>query len=315
MFTQKYLPEGSYIGTQENNEYFSSISGLERAMNENKILEAMVLRCNSDFTLTVDLGKYVGYIEREEAALTYGDEPIKDIAVITRVGKPVCFKILSIELDSHGEYYVRLSRKAAQIECTENMLAHLKPGDIIRSSVTHLEQFGAFVDVGCGVASLLSIDCISVSRISHPKDRFSVGDSILCVVKKNDEDGKRIFVTHKELLGTWEENAADFTQGQTVTGIVRSIEEYGIFIELSPNLAGLAEYKEGIKEGQIVSVFIKSIIPERMKIKLVIIDSYPAYQSTNTQKYKYYLDDGNIHIDTWKYSPDMSNKWVETVFD
>lgn len=80
-------------------------------------------------------------------------------------------------------------------------------------------------------------------------------------------------------------------------------------------MAGLAEYKEGIKEGQIVSVFIKSIIPERMKIKLVIIDSYPAYQSTNTQKYKYYLDDGNIHIDTWKYSPDMSNKWVETVFD
>jgi small subunit ribosomal protein S1 len=195
------------------------------------------------------------------------------------------------------------------------MLANLKPGDIIKSNVTHLEQFGAFVDVGCGVASLLSIDCISVSRISHPKDRFSVGDSILCVVKKNDEAGKRIFVTHKELLGTWEENAAEFTPGQTVTGIVRSIEDYGIFIELAPNLAGLAEYKDNIKEGQIVSVFIKSIIPERMKIKLVIIDSYPAYQNTNSQNYKYFLDDGNIHIDTWKYSPEISNKWVETVFD
>lgn len=315
MFTQKYLPEGSYIGTQENKELLSSICGLERAMNENKILEGMVIRCNSDFTLSVDLGKYVGYIEREEAALTYGNEPIKDIAVITRVGKPVCFKILSINCDENGEYIINLSRKAAQIECTENMLANLKPGDIIKSNVTHLEQFGAFVDVGCGVASLLSIDCISVSRISHPKDRFSVGDSILCVVKKNDEAGKRIFVTHKELLGTWEENAAEFTPGQTVTGIVRSIEDYGIFIELAPNLAGLAEYKDNIKEGQIVSVFIKSIIPERMKIKLVIIDSYPAYQNTNSQNYKYFLDDGNIHIDTWKYSPEISNKWVETVFD
>ncbi|MGL0910084.1 hypothetical protein ACSTB0_13670, partial [Faecalibacterium wellingii] len=42
------------------------------------------------------------------------------------------------------------------------------------------------------------------------------------------------------LLGTWEENAAGFTVGETVVGIVRSVEEYGTFIEIAPNLAGLA---------------------------------------------------------------------------
>ena len=74
--------------------------------------------------------------------------------------------------------------------------------------------------------SLLSIDCISVSRISHPSDRFRAGDRIKVVVKSIDRENGRIFVTHKELLGTWEQNAALFSPGQTVTGIVRSIEDY-----------------------------------------------------------------------------------------
>lgn len=52
--------------------------------------------------------------------------------------------------------------------------------------MTHLEHFGAFVDIGCGVVSLLSIDCISVSRITHPHDRFSVGDNIKAVIKSVD---------------------------------------------------------------------------------------------------------------------------------
>lgn len=110
------------------------------------------------------------------------------------------------------------------------------PGDIISARVTHLEPFGCFVDIGCGIASLLPIDAISVSRIAHPSDRFRVGEEIRVVVRGRDEKN-RITLTHRELLGTWEENAAAFCAGDTVPGIVRSVEDYGIFIELTPNLA------------------------------------------------------------------------------
>ena len=107
----------------------------------------------------------------------------------------------------------------------------------------HLEHFGAFVDIGCGVVSLLSIDCISVSRISHPRDRFYVGMHIRAAVRsieRSDEgEMRRIYVTHRELLGTWEENAVDFSVGQTVAGTVRSVEDYGVFVELTPNLRDL----------------------------------------------------------------------------
>ena len=95
---------------------------------------------------------------------------------------------------------------------------------------------------------------------------------IKAVVKSIDYETGRLYVTHKELLGTWQENVERFHIGQTVSGIVRSVEEYGVFIELAPNLAGLGELCEGISVGDTVAVYIKNIIPERMKIKLVIID-------------------------------------------
>ncbi len=314
MLNNVYLPEGALISTYENREYLSSICTLEKAADEGVILEAVATRCDSNFTLSVDLGQYTGIIPRDECAYTF-DEPVKDIAVITRVGKPVCFKICSIERDEEGETRIILSRRLAQLECLNNKLSSLIPGDIIPAKITHLEQFGAFVDIGCGMVSLLSIDCISVSRISHPSDRFCVGENISCVIKKNDEQGRRIYVTHKELLGTWEENAAGFEVGQTVTGVVRSIEDYGIFVELKPNLAGLAEYKEGITVGQSVAVFIKNIIPERMKIKLVLIDTYGAMEGTGKQMINYYRESELTHIDTWRYSPDDCSKVVETIFN
>lgn len=100
---------------------------------------------------------------------------------------------------------------------------------------------------------------------------------------------------------------------QTVSGIVRSIEDYGIFIELAPNLAGLAEYKSGVHVGEVASVYIKSIIPARMKVKLVLIDSSAAVCSPI--KRKYYINADEVHhIDHWLYSPPGCSKVIETVF-
>ena len=135
----------------------------------------------------------------------------------------------------------------------------------------------------------------------------------MAVVKSRDSESKRIYMSLRELLGTWEENASDFTPLSTVPGIVRSIEPYGIFVELSPNLAGLAELRSDVTPGDYCSVYIKNILPERMKVKLVIIDTCSV--GTPSQL-KYYIDTGTVrHISRWVYSPKNSRKLVETVFD
>jgi len=314
-----YPPEGERLYTKENLTYLSSLAQLERAMREQIILESVASVCDEDFNLHIDLGFIHAIIPREECLLTQNDEPIKDIAIITRVGKPVCFKVRSIEQDG-SSYRAILSRRDAQIECRSYYISSLIPGDIIDASVTHLDTFGAFLDIGCGIVSLLSIDCISISRISHPADRLHCAQRISVAVKSVDHESGRIYVTLKELLGTWKENATDFCVGQTVFGIVRSIESYGIFVELAPNLAGLAELREdspvlrGVKVGDGVSVYIKSIIPDRMKIKLVLIDR--CNEAKAPAPLKYFTDRASSsHIDRWKYSPDECPRIIQTLFE
>ena len=314
-----YTPEGTRIGTPENTEGLSSLAGLERAMATGKILEPPVLLCDNQMRLHVDLYGIDGIIEKDQAVFSPDGEPSKDIAVITRVGKPVCFKVLGFE-QIGGRTVARLSRKEAQRECFFAFTSRLTCGDIIPAKITHMESFGAFVDIGCGIISLLSIDCISVSRISHPRDRLSVGQSVWVAVKTVDRENKRIFVSMRELLGTWEQNAAEFEMGQTVAGIVRSVEPYGIFVELAPNLAGLAELRTdgSISSpehliGQYTAVYIKNIIPERMKVKLVLVDCY--HGEIRKMPLRYFVDGETCrHMSYWRYSPECSSKLIETVF-
>lgn len=314
MTEKRYFPEGSLICTPENVMSLASLSSLERAFAEGRILEGIASSCDcADMSLKVDLGVADGIIPREEAVYNRDGSTAKDIAIITRVGKPVCFKIKEIREAPLGRPTVILSRREAQLECSENYICRLSPGDIIPTKVTHLEPFGAFVDIGCGIVSLMTVDCLSVSRISHPKDRISAGDLIPAIVKSVEADTGRIYMTHRELLGTWEENAALFHPCETVTGIIRSVEEYGVFVELMPNLAGLAEAKDGVQVGDACSVYIKSIVPEKMKVKLVLIDTYP---SAVLPRERYFIDTEKItHISRWTYSPKSSSKLIETVFD
>lgn len=300
-----YVPEGAMPRLR-------SRAAVEDAARRGLTVEAMCVLCDcTTMQLTVDLPDGIrGILPREEAGWTADGSGIKDIAIITRVGKPVQFKVTEIYEDERG-VTAMLSRRAAQKECYEQYVSRLVPGDVIPARVTHLEPFGAFCDIGGGIVSLLTVDRVSVSRISHPADRFRCGEYIHAVVQSAEEDG-RIYLTHRELLGTWEENAAAFAAGQTVTGIVRSVEEYGVFVELAPNLAGLAEPYDGACPGDACSVYIKSLLPERMKIKLVLIDLCGKADVTPC---RYFVDtDAVRHLHHWRYSPEQCRKVVETEF-
>ena len=302
-----FYPEGCLGSITEKGKVFTPTL-LAEAQARQTVLEAVVTMCDAAHNLIVNLGCVKGVIPREEGAIGISDGSTRDIALISRVGKPVCFVITALKTDENGKLYALLSRKRAQELCKNYIMTDRKIGDIIDARVTHLESFGAFCDIGCGNIALLPIDAISVSRISHPSDRFSVGESIRVIIKSIAEDGK-ITLSHKELLGTWEENAALFSAGQTVTGVVRSVEDYGVFVELTPNLAGLAEPREDVFIGQKASVYIKSIIREKMKIKLIIIDSFDSSYSPEITYF--YTGDS---LSEWDYSPEDCCKRISTKF-
>lgn len=305
----QYYPEGWKIDTPENKAAMATQAALADALREERILEARALICDSSHNLIVDLHGIRGVIPREEGALGIREGTVRDIAVISRVNRPVCFVVTELTRDEKGNPLALLSRRRAQEKCTAGYLSHLVPGDVIPARITHLEPFGAFADIGCGVVSLLPIDAISVSRIDHPRERFSVGMDIRAMVRS--VENRRITLSHKELLGTWEENAARFRPGETVGGIIRSIESYGVFVELAPNLAGLAEVKENIYPGQQASVFIKSILPARIKVKLILIETFdPEPKRPQPPEYFFTGD----HMDQFVYSPPQSDKYIATCF-
>lgn len=280
----QFVPEGCLVNSQINKNALSSLQGLKEAMMKEQILEGRVLLCDKEHNLHIDLGVMKGIIPRNEGAPGIEEGEVRDIALISRVGKNVCFIVTEIRKNEEGKLYAVLSRKKAQLRAKAEYADKLSVGEIIDVRVTHMENFGAFCDIASGISALLPIEAISVSRIPHPSARFFTGQNIKCVVSGRDDRG-RITLSHKELLGTWEENAALFRVGETVPGIIRSVENYGVFIELTPNLAGLAEYNPDVRAGMSAAVYIKNIIPERKKIKLIIVDFCEEKQKPTEIKY------------------------------
>ena len=304
-----YHPEGILIDNPENRAALASPAALAEACRNKRILEAKAVLCDSRHNLWVDLGCMRGIITREEGAIGIREGSVRDIAIISRVNRPVSFLAEDFIIDATGNAVAILSRRKAQELCRKRFIDLCVPGDILEARVTHLEPFGAFCDIGCGIIALLPIDAISVSRINHPRERFSVDMPIYAVVRQV-ENG-RITLSHKELLGTWEENAARFSPGETVRGIIRSVEPYGVFVELTPNLAGLAECKDNAQPGKLASVFIKSILPDRMKIKLIIIDTFEEMPILKPPEY--FIREG--HIRQFRYSPENCSKQIISEFE
>ena len=263
---RSFLPEGSLLHTAANQTAIQTMEGLRQAMQTGQILEARAIACDSSYNLLVDLPGIRGIIPHQEGAMGIPEGTTRDIALISRAGKPVCFQVMDFTLDEQQRPLVLLSRRRVQELCWKTYLSLLHPGDIIPAKVTHLERFGCFVDIGCGIPSLIPIDTISVSRIAHPKDRF--------------------------------------VAGETVVGIVRSVESYGIFVELTPNLAGLAELKEQVLPGQCASVYIKALIPEKMKVKLVLVDVFE--NDLPPAPLHYFVQQS--HLSGWQYAPDCCAK-------
>lgn len=138
-------------------------------------------------------------------------------------------------------------------------------GEIVSGVVKNIQPYGAFIQTNKGIDGLLYIEDISVARIKTPKERLSVGQKINVVVKDINTEKNRVYFSYKEMLGTWDENIRDIQEKTIIPGIIRETEKdkRGIFIELKPNLVGMAEYKEGFEYGQKVEVYVKRLLKTR----------------------------------------------------
>ena len=235
------------------------------------ILQGIVKNCDKDYNLYVELENGMhGIIPRQEIEAINVDEKglPKENLCIGKIHKYVQFKLKEKDGDN-----LIFSRKEVQQEVLNSVKTDLKIGDNIKGIVKNITPYGAFIDIGGGVVGLAYIEDLSVARIKTPYERLKIGQNVNIVVKSIDRDTGKINLSYKDTLGTWEENAKKFSVGMNTKGIIRETEKNknGIFIELTPNLVGMAEYKEGLKYGEKVDLYIKKIDYDKKKVKVVLL--------------------------------------------
>ena len=123
LWLKKYKPEGQLIFTQENKKYLSNACALRDAFYSEAVLEGRVLRCDSEHNLHVDLGCMRGIIPRNEGALGIEDGTVRDIALISRVNKPVVFVVTGFTENEDGETVAYLSRRKVQEDCMNEYIS------------------------------------------------------------------------------------------------------------------------------------------------------------------------------------------------
>ncbi|MDD3303661.1 MAG: S1 RNA-binding domain-containing protein [Clostridia bacterium] len=249
-----------------------SLKKLEQIQKEEQVLDMLVQEIDENFNMIGVIGNNIKCIvPREEASSIVGDDGlVEEKHIVNKKGKLVHVCIKAINNTNDGIELV-LSKRKLELKVRKWMYMHLKAGMKLKGTIVSLTDYAAFADVGGGVTGVLKLQDISDIGINNAGDILRIGQRIPVLVKKFDRDTGKIELSYKEFLGTFEENISKIKEGDIIEGIVRNRIKTGIFVELKPNLIGLAEHVNGVEYGQKVLVSIKRILPEKKKIKLIII--------------------------------------------
>ena len=208
-------------------------------------------------------------------------KPIKDYDQF--VGKTMEFKVVKINPEFKN---VVVSHKAlieADIEGQKKeIIAQLEKGQVLEGTVKNITSYGVFIDLG-GVDGLIHITDLSWSRVNHPSEILSEGQTVKVVILDFDDEKTRIQLGMKQLEPhPWEALSADLKVGDKVKGKVVVLADYGAFVEIAPGVEGLIHVSEMswsthlrsagdfVKIGDEVEAVVLTLDKEERKISLGI---------------------------------------------
>jgi small subunit ribosomal protein S1 len=197
------------------------------------------------------------------------------------LGQEFEFKVLKITRDKGN---IVLSRRAVLLSERDELrtatLKVLQEGVVMEGVVKNVTDYGAFIDLG-GIDGLLHITDISWGRINHPSEKLSVGQTVPVVVLKYDQEKERVSLGMKQLTqDPWVTAHERFPIGGRVKGRVKSVTDYGAFVELEEGVEGLIHVSEMswtkkvrhpskiVTEGESVEAVILGIDSEQQRISL-----------------------------------------------
>jgi small subunit ribosomal protein S1 len=201
------------------------------------------------------------------------------------LGRSLSFKI--IEFGENGRNIVVSRKPILEKERQgkiDELKSTLKEGMKVKGTVTSLQKFGAFVDIG-GVEGLLPVSEIAWTRTEKVSDVLSVGQTVEVIIKKLDWDQNRFSFSLKDAIpDPWERVADLFPIGSYHTGTVSRLAAFGAFVSLKEGVDGLIHIsklgagkrinhpKEVVKEGQTVEVKVEAVDAAQRKLSLSLAE-------------------------------------------
>jgi len=255
---------------------------LQRNFEKGETFEAPVEGYNRG-GLLVNFEGVSGFIPVSQVAsvrLERADENADNPSMAKMVGQPLKLKVIEI---NRRRNRLILSERAALQDWREQqksrLMEELKEGELRRGKVTGIRNFGAFVDLG-GADGLIPLSELSWERVASPQDMLRVGQEVEVFVMKVDPESKRIALSLRRARPeSWDQIVGKYAIGQLVAATITKLATFGAFARVQDSVEGLIHVselsdrrighpKEVVKEGDVVTVKILRIEPERRRLAL-----------------------------------------------
>lgn len=157
-------------------------------------------------------------------------------------------------------------------ESRKHILDAIHEGQIIQGTVKNITNYGVFIDIG-GVDGLLHITDMTWGRIAHPSEMVKIGQPITVKVLSFDKENEKISLGLKQLQeNPWEEVSKNLKVGDRIKGRIASITDYGLFVEVAPNIEGLVHISEISWTDRITNLSSRFRAGEPIEVVIVSLD-------------------------------------------
>ena len=265
--------DGKFLLSKKKVDYAYAWKELEKAKAADETILGTVVNVVKGGVL-VDVSGVRGFIPSSQLRARESE---------IEVGSKLELKILTLDVQQNN--FILSNKKVYDDtveEARKNIFSQIEPGQVVKGEVVRIADFGAFVDIN-GIDGLLPISEISWSRIKHPSDVISLGETIEVKIIKIDNELKRISLSLKRMgEDPWQQIEGQFEEGQVIKGTVNKVTGFGAFINIFPGVEALLPVSEmsnenvnpfnQFKVGDSVEVLIKKFTPQEHRIALSIKD-------------------------------------------
>ena len=249
---------------------------LLESMQEGAIVKGVVKNL-TEYGAFVDLGGVDGLLHITDMAW----KRVKHPSEIVEVGTEIDVKVLKFDKE---RMRVSLGLKQMGEDPWVDIARRYPEHTRLFGKVSNIADYGCFIELEEGVEGLVHVSEMDwTNKNIHPSKVVSLGDEVEVVVLDIDEERRRISLGMKQCQANpWDDFAGNFTKGDKVTGTIKSITDFGIFIGMDGGIDGLVHLSDiswndtgeeavrNYKKGDEIEAVVLSVDPERERISLGI---------------------------------------------